>query len=108
MIGYSSFEELSQRDLNKDDMLPGNNRESFLEQITRDGFVKGHETEWTKKDGTEISVRENARAIQDDKGMTIYFDGTVEDITERKRAEKLKDELGAKYSSLFENVPDGV
>jgi len=108
MIGYSSFEELSQRDLNKDALLPGNNRERFLEQITRDGFVKGRETEWTKKDGTEISVRENARAIQDDKGMTIYFDGIVEDISERMRAENLKDESEAKYSSLFESVPDGI
>jgi signal transduction histidine kinase len=35
-----------------------------------------------------IFVRENARAVRDDSGTVLYYDGTVEDITERKRLEQ--------------------
>jgi len=96
MLGYSSFEELSKRDLEKDGFEPAYERKQFLDQIELNGEVKGFEAAWTRKDGTVFFINESARAIRDSNGKTLYYDGTVEDITERKLAE---DELLA--SKLF-------
>jgi len=64
-------------------------RREFLNQIERDGFVKGIESNWKRKDGVDIYVRESAKAFRDENGKTLYYEGTVEDITQRKHAELL-------------------
>jgi len=55
--------------------------------MERDGKVVGLETAWAKRDGTSLFVRESATAVRDDAGNILYYEGTVEDITARKRAE---------------------
>jgi len=88
MLGYSSFDDLSNRDLEKNGFEPSYPRTQFVEIIEKDGEVKGLESAWKRKDGTIFFVRESARAIRDSQAKTLYYDGTVEDITERKRAEE--------------------
>lgn len=88
MLGYSSFEELAIRNLEDSGYEPGYERATFKDQIERDGMVVGLESAWIKKDGTTLYVRESARAVRDDDGNTVYYEGTVEDITQRKLAEK--------------------
>jgi PAS domain S-box-containing protein len=88
MLGYSSFAELAARNLERDGFDPGYNRGDFLAAFERGGEVKGHEALWTRRDGTVIAVRENARAIRAPDGAVLYFEGSVEDISERKRAEQ--------------------
>ena len=46
-----------------------------------------------KKDGTEIMVLDRKVAVKDDTGNILYFDGIMEDITERKQAEEREKEL---------------
>lgn len=93
MLGYESFEDLSKRDLGVD-YSPSYQRSQFIQRIEKEGKIVGYEAEWVKKDGSTISIRENAQVIRDQSGMTIYFDGIVEDITKRKKAE---DELKKLY-----------
>src|SRR5262249_59667919 len=40
------------------------------------------------RDGGIIWISENARAVQDEEGVIRYFEGTVEDVTERKTQER--------------------
>ncbi|MCX6556100.1 MAG: PAS domain S-box protein [Candidatus Aminicenantes bacterium] len=87
MLGYSSFAELTTRDLEKNGFEPAYPRSRFIEMIEKEGEVKGLESAWTRKDGVIIFIRENAAAIKDAQGKTLYYDGTVEDISERKQAE---------------------
>jgi two-component system cell cycle sensor histidine kinase/response regulator CckA len=87
MLGYSSVEELTQRNLEQSGFEPDYPRLQFKELMERKGHVKGLESIWKRRDGTIILVRESARNIRDTQGKSIYFEGTVEDITERKRAE---------------------
>ncbi len=87
MLGYSSFEELASRDLNADGFEPEYNRSHFIELMEKRGEVAGLECVWHKKDGGDLYVRENARAIRDETGKILCYEGTVEDITEHKRAE---------------------
>ena len=87
MLGYSSFEELAARDLNATGFEPEYSRRQFMELLEKNGEVAGLESAWYRQGGDVLYVRENARAIRDDSGKTLYYEGTVEDITERKRAE---------------------
>ncbi|MCX6233304.1 MAG: PAS domain S-box protein [Bacteroidetes bacterium] len=108
MLGYSSYDDLSTRNLEKNGFDPSYPRTQFIEIIEKDGEVKGLESAWKRKDGTIIFVRENARAIRDSQAKTLYYDGTVEDITERKRAEEMLRSSEVCYRTLFDESLDGI
>ena len=108
MLGYSSFDDLSTRNLEKNGFEPSYPRTKFVEIIEKDGEIKGQEAAWTRKDGTICFIRESARAIRDSQAKTLYYDGTVEDITERKQAEEKLRESDQQYQTLGETIPYGV
>jgi PAS domain S-box-containing protein len=87
MLGYSSFDELAQRNLEQEGFETPHQRKAFLETIEQNGEVKNFESTWMRQDRTPFYVQESALAIRDTNGKTLFYDGTVEDITERKCAE---------------------
>lgn len=107
MLGYSSFNELAQRDLEKTGYEPDSERDKFLQKIEKEGTVTGLESAWMKKDGTAIFVRESARAVRDAHGRTLYYEGTVEDITERHQAEQALQASLARYNHALDNMLEG-
>ena len=88
MLGYSSFDELAAHDLEQKDFAASYKRSLFKELLEREGEVTGLEAKWTTRDNQEIFIRENARAVRGEHGKTLYYEGTIEDITERKKIEK--------------------
>ncbi len=88
MLGYSTLKGISARDLEENGFEPSYRRQQFMEQIEKNGEVKDLESKWICCNGEVIIVRENAKVIRDSDGKPIYYDGTVEDITGRKRAEE--------------------
>ena len=60
-------------------------REEILALLSQSGVVRAFETELLCRDGDVISVSVNARAVRDLHGALLYHEGTVEDISERKR-----------------------
>jgi PAS domain S-box-containing protein len=100
MLGFSTFEELSQRNLEKNGFVPSNARSMFKRKIEADGQVTGLESMWLRRDGSVLFVRESAKVIRDKDGKTIYYEGTVEDITQRKQAEQKLLEDQVKLKSL--------
>ena len=97
MLGYSSFDELAQRNLAGEGYAPECPRSAFKQRIESEGQVIGLESAWVRRDGTTLFVCESARAIRDEAGNTLYYEGTAEDITERKQAEG---ELRRSYAKL--------
>ncbi|QKD82533.1 PAS domain S-box protein [Thermoleptolyngbya sichuanensis A183] len=62
-------------------------RAEFVRLMQTVGTVQGFESEVYRKDGSIIWISESARALYDAAGNLIRFEGTVENITRRKRAE---------------------
>lgn len=87
MLGYPTFEKLAETNLTKVGYAEPSKRKVFLKKIEMEGKVNEYESAWTREDGSVVFVRESARAIRDSKGKTLYYDGAVEDITERRLAE---------------------
>jgi len=101
MLGFNSLEELARRNLEEEGFEPTYPRSYFKEVLKKEGRVTGLESIWKKKDGTRIWVRESARAIKDDSGQLLYYEGTVEDITARVEAEEA-------YFAVVENALQGL
>jgi PAS domain S-box-containing protein len=95
MFGYESAEELLGAVSSIGDQLyvDPKRRTEFTRLAVRDGFVSGFEAQLLRKDGTPVWISLNARAIYDDEGEVVGYEGTVEDITERKRAEEALREI---------------
>jgi len=87
MLGSDSFDEITNRNLNETGFESGYSRKEFRDKLDRDGVVIGLESKWIKKDGSYIFVRESARAFRDENKNILYYDGSFEDISERKQAE---------------------
>ncbi len=88
ILGYSSPAELKTRNLEKDGFLSGYAREEFKSEIQSKGVISGRESVWLKKNGQRVFIREHARIVKNQSGDILYYEGTVENITERKLAER--------------------
>ncbi|MBU4268404.1 MAG: PAS domain S-box protein [Acidobacteria bacterium] len=86
MLGYESFDELAARNLEKDFFDTEYPRAHYLAILEHEGEIKGSEAVWRKKDGSMIHVRENVKSTSSPDGE-VFFEGTIEDISERKEAE---------------------
>ncbi|WP_228060731.1 MULTISPECIES: CHASE2 domain-containing protein [unclassified Coleofasciculus] len=59
----------------------------FILLMQKHGAISGFESQVYRRDGSIIWIRENARAIRNANGALLYYQGFVEDITQRKQAE---------------------
>jgi PAS domain S-box-containing protein len=103
LLGYESFEGLSKRNLAAEGFEPEYPRLEFQKRIEREGEIHGFESAWKRKDGSIRYVRESARLVRDEKDQPLYYEGTVEDVTEKKQAEYALQENEKKVRRLLEH-----
>lgn len=102
MFGYKDKKEFLSVDVSRLYHDP-EGRNKFQKKMLRDGFVKNEEVLLRKKNGTPFLGSICAVTVRDERGRIKYFDGIVEDITERKEAEeRLKTSLLEKEVLLRE------
>ncbi|OCQ92116.1 diguanylate kinase [Oscillatoriales cyanobacterium USR001] len=89
IYGYSSPDEMmvNLTDIGKQLYVKPNRRDEFQRLLQKQDVIYGFESEVYRKDGSTIWISESARAIRNDQGQLIGYEGTVEDITKRKEAE---------------------
>src|SRR6202046_1650906 len=89
MCGYSSPAEMiaSGSDVSTDFYADPQARLEFSRRMYADGAVERFEYQLRRKNGTKIWVSENARVVRDKDGDVVAYEGTMEDITDLKRAE---------------------
>jgi len=90
IYGYDSAEEFKSAVIANRIYVEAGHREKFVRTIQEQGWTTGFESRVHRKDGSIIWTSEKARIVRDEKGEILFFEGFVEDITERKRiAEEL-------------------
>jgi len=60
-------------------------REAFKHVANEPGVIGAVSLEVLRRDGTRLSTIVNARVVRDADGATLYYEGTQEDVTDRKR-----------------------
>jgi diguanylate cyclase (GGDEF)-like protein/PAS domain S-box-containing protein len=103
MLGYDSVDELLTKNLERDIYLDLKQREELIRRFEPFAYANNVELQWRRKDGTTIWVQLNAHGIRSSHG-TLFFEGFVYDVTERKRAE----EMLRKQSTAITASMDGI
>ena len=79
-------------------------RAVFLELMERNGVVHNFEAQIFRQDGSQIWITENARCVRDSSGQIRYYEGTVEDISDRRRREEEIRLLAKVFDSTAEGI----
>ena len=88
IYGYDSPEDLVAHLTNVQEQLyvdPGR-RSEFVRLLHENGSVYNFESQVYRKDGSLTWISENAAAVRDRNSNLLYYEGTVEDISQRKQA----------------------
>jgi len=110
ILGYDSPEELIQKvsDISTQIYVyPDDRLESDAEEKEQ-GFLRGFEFEAYCKDGERIWLSLNRRVIRDEKGIELYREGSVEDISERKQTQEALKASEAELLALFAAITDVI
>ena len=110
MYGYDSTEDLVRGLTAIDNQLyvDPTRRDEFVKEMQAQSVVRGFESQIYRKDKSVIWISENARAVHGSNGDLLYYEGMVEDITERKRLETKLLESESKVSALISNIEDSI
>ena len=105
MHGFESPADLirSRKDISREVYVEPAERDEFKRLLEQYGSVHDFEHQSIRKDGRKIWISVNAHAVRDAAGKIIYYEGTAQDISERKLAEEALRESEERYRDLVEN-----
>ncbi|MCU1268076.1 MAG: hypothetical protein JWM21_4394 [Acidobacteria bacterium] len=107
MLGYESAEELmlTRVDIEHQHYVDPLRRQEFKRLVEKNGYIRNFEYQAYRKDGSILWVTANVRAVRDDEGALLYYEGTALDITDRKYAEGNLITQKEILEKIVENIP---
>ncbi|WP_373536457.1 ATP-binding protein [Microcoleus sp.] len=90
IYGCNSPEEVTAKftDIDRQLYVDPDRRNEFLRSIEESGTVSDFESKIYRCDGSIVWISEKARAVRDSSGSLLYYEGLMEDITQRKQAQE--------------------
>jgi len=107
MMGYPDNETMLSTNIINFYVDP-KDRKSWKEAIERDGYVKGFQLKWKRRDGTPIWIESYSYVQRHKRGKVLYYGGIIQDITWKKEAEEALKESEERYRTLIEASNDGI
>ena len=117
MLGYRSLEEIAARNLQESDFGPQYDHAALMQRLEREDAIIGWEAPWKHRDGSIVYMRENVRLVRAAEGATPFYEGSVENVTDRilmeQESRKLLDRTelalwGADLAAWDWHVPTGT
>ena len=102
IVGFATPDALIEA--SGDDDL-GYPREAFLDEIEKGNAVHNLVLSWTRRTGERVHTRESARAVRDETGAVLFYEGTMEDVTAETEALRDLRDAEASLSVVAENAP---
>ncbi|MGK7903357.1 MAG: PAS domain S-box protein [Hormoscilla sp.] len=110
IYGYEDTSEMLEQltDIEYQLYVDPNRRPEFRRLLQENDIVSEFESEVYRQDGSIIWIRENARSVRDEGGNLLYYEGFVEDITERKQAEAELEQSLSLLRATLESTVNGI
>ncbi|MCB2178606.1 GAF domain-containing protein [bacterium] len=86
-FGVSDFNQIAGKNLEGEYLSPLHDRDTILQELIEKGEIIGVETEWIRQNGEKVYFKENITGVYDADGKLMYFEGSLEDISEKKYTE---------------------
>jgi len=105
MLGYDLPEELISniKDISSQLYVDAERRDEFMKLMRENDQVNAFESKMRRRDGKTIWVSESARAVRDEFGTLLHYEGQIENVTDRKQAEAAIQEHLAELQMLYES-----
>lgn len=89
IYGYSLAEEVTANSTVIEQLyVDPNRRAEFVRLMEKYGRVSEFESQIYRRDGSIVWISEKAYAVRDEQGKLLYYEGLIEDITQRKQTEE--------------------
>jgi len=110
IYGYGDSSEMLKglTDIEHQLYVDPNRRTEFRSLLQKNNIVSDFESEVYRQDGSIIWISENARSVRDERGNLLYYEGFVEDITERKLAEAELEQSLSLLRATLESTVNGI
>jgi diguanylate cyclase (GGDEF)-like protein/PAS domain S-box-containing protein len=107
LMGYGSAEELYQVPAGALYWYPSD-RETFVRRVESEGELRNEEYILRRKDGSMLVVMDSSRVVRDAHGRVTGYEGTLTDITERKKAETAVFQAKERAQVTLQSIGDAV
>lgn len=110
IYGYEDTSQMREQltDIEYQLYVDPNRRPEFRRLLQENDIVSEFESEVYRQDGSIIWIRENARSVRDERGNLLYYEGFVEDITERKQAQAELEQSLSLLRATLESTVNGI